>query len=477
MNFVAPISSEIFLAVSAMLLLLAGAYSKEKGDAFVYKTSMLVVLLTIYLLIQKFTPVVALNGMFINDEFALFMKVTVLGAVFCVLFMAAESYQKGAKNPLPFEFPVLVMLSAVGMMVMISANNLMSLYMGLELQSLALYVLTAMRRDSIKSTEAGLKYFMLGALSSGILLYGSSLIYGFLGTLQFQEIATLLGSDSHVSIGVIFGMVLVFVGLCFKISAVPFHMWAPDVYEGAPKIITSFFASAPKVAAVALFVRVAIGPFGNITDQWQQIIICVSIGSMVVGAFGALVQTNIKRLLAYSSIGHMGFAMVGLAAGTVEGIQGVLVYTVLYVTMSLGVFAFVLLMKRRGDDVEKISDLAGMGKDRPLFALGLTALMFSMAGIPPLAGFFGKFYVFKAAMAQELYALSIIGVLSSVVSAYYYIKIIKVMYFDKAREALDTNVGLEMKLVLTILVGFNILYLTFPSSLLNAAKTAAESLF
>ncbi len=478
MQFLFHLSTEIFIAVSSLLLLVSGAFLKtESGVRFVYKTSLLVLILAVYLLFSKYTPYQDPNDMFINDAFGLFLKTIILAATFLVLVMAGESYEKGSKNPLPFEFPILVLLSTVGMLVMVGSANLLSLYMGLELQSLALYVLTALRRNNRRASEAGLKYFMLGALSSGILLYGCSLIYGFTGSINFADIALFVEAHHDVSVGVLFGMILIFVGICFKISAVPFHMWAPDVYEGAPKIITAFFASAPKVAAIAIFLRLAITPFGTISDQWQQVIIFISIASMLVGAFGALVQTNIKRLLAYSSIGHMGFVLVGLAAGTQEGVRSVLIYTALYVVMSIGAFACVILMKRQGEDVENISDLAGVAKDSPLYAAGLSILMFSMAGVPPMAGFFGKFYVFKAAISEELYTLSIIGVLSSVVAAYYYIKIVKVMYFDKLREAMDKNITLEMKMVLAVTCGFNLIYFISPSWLLEYASYAAESLF
>ena len=321
-----------------------------------------------------------------------------------------------------------MLLSTLGMMVLISAGDLIMLYLGLELMSLALYVVAASNRDNAKSTEAGLKYFVLGALSSGMLLYGASLIYGFTGTVSFAGIAAAAKTGS---IGIVFGLVFLLAGLCFKVSAVPFHMWTPDVYEGAPTPVTAFFASAPKVAALAVFTRVALTAFPGIVSQWQQIVVFVAIASMALGSFAAIGQKNIKRLMAYSSIGHMGFALVGLAAGTAEGAQGVLVYISIYVAMTLGSFAVILTMKRNGQHVENISDFAGLSRTNPLLAFFFAMLLFSLAGIPPLAGFFAKWYVFVAAIKAGLFTLAVIGVLASVVGAFYYLTIIKVMYFDE----------------------------------------------
>jgi NADH-quinone oxidoreductase subunit N len=357
--------------------------------------------------------------------------------------------------------------------MLISAADLIALYLGLELMSLPLYVVAASHRDSLRSTEAGLKYFVLGALSSGMLLYGASLVYGFTGTVSFTGIAQAAGQGG---VGLIFGVVFLFAGFCFKVSAVPFHMWTPDVYEGAPTPITAFFAAAPKVAGIAMFVRAAVMAFPSITSQWQQIIVFVSIASMVLGSFAAIGQRNIKRLMAYSSIGHMGFALIGLAAGTPEGVQGVLVYVAIYVSMTLGVFAVILSMRRSSGMVETIDQLAGLSRTNPTAAFFMAMLLFSMAGIPPLAGFFAKFYVFVAAIKAGLYILAVIGVLASVVGAYYYLLIIKTMYFDDAAEGFQT-MPIELKVVLAVCGLFNILFFLYPGPLVGTASAAAHSLF
>jgi NADH-quinone oxidoreductase subunit N len=360
---------------------------------------------------------------------------------------------------------------------MVSANDFIALYMGIELQSLSLYVLAAFRRDSLRSTEAGLKYFVLGALSSGMLLYGCSLIYGFSGYTGFDAVAGSLSTGNGVPMGVAAGVVFVIAGLAFKVSAVPFHMWTPDVYEGAPTPITAFFAVAPKIAAMAMVIRVLYGPFGNMVEVWQQVIVFVSLASMVLGAFAAVAQTNIKRLMAYSSIGHVGYALVGVAAGTKAGVSGVLIYLALYLFMNVGTFACILSMRRGGRMVESISDLAGLSRTHPLMAAALAAFMFSMAGVPPLAGFWGKLYVFQAAVGSELYVLAVIGVLSSVVSCFYYLRIVKLMYFDESVEALDRNIGKEMKLVLVACSAVVLLFIFLPGPIAGPATAAAASLF
>jgi len=347
------------------------------------------------------------------------------------------------------------------------------LYLGLELMSLALYVVAASNRDDAKSTEAGLKYFVLGALSSGMLLYGASLIYGFTGTISFAGIAAAAKTGS---IGIVFGLVFLLAGLCFKVSAVPFHMWTPDVYEGAPTPVTAFFASAPKVAAMAVFTRATLTAFPGIVTQWQQIIVFVSIASMGLGAFAAIGQKNIKRLMAYSSIGHMGYALVGLAAGTAEGAQGVLVYLSIYVTMTLGAFAVILGMKRNGEPLEQISDFSGLSRTNPALALVFAVLLFSLSGVPWLAGFFAKWYVFVAAIKANLFTLAVIGVLTSVVAAYYYLAIVKVMYFDEPLAQPDP-VRLELNAVLAVTGVFNLLFFAYPAPLVSAATAAAKSLF
>ena len=375
-----------------------------------------------------------------------------------------------------FEYAVLILLSTLGMMMLISAADLIALYLGLELMSLPLYVVAASHRDSLRSTEAGLKYFVLGALSSGMLLYGASLTYGFTGTVSFAGIAHAAGQGGPAGIGLIFGIVFLFAGFCFKVSAVPFHMWTPDVYEGAPTPVTAFFAAAPKVAGIAMFVRVAVMAFPGITSEWQQIVVFVSIASMALGAFAAIGQRNIKRLMAYSSIGHMGFALIGLAAGTSEGVQGVLVYMAIYITMTLGVFAVILSMRRQNGMVESIDQLAGLARTHPATAFFMAMLLFSMAGIPPLAGFFAKFYVFLAAIKAGLYLLAVIGVLASVVGAYYYLAIVKTMYFDEPAESFY-DMPHELRVVLAVCGLFNILFFVYPGPLIGVASAAAHSLF
>jgi NADH-quinone oxidoreductase subunit N len=373
-----------------------------------------------------------------------------------------------------FEFPVLILLSTLGMMMLISANDFIALYLGLELMSLALYVIAAFRRSDLRATEAGLKYFVLGALSSGMLLYGVSLIYGYSGSVAFGDVAASV--RDHSDIGVLFGLVFVLAGLAFKISAVPFHMWTPDVYEGAPTPVTTFFASAPKIAAMAILVRVAFAAFPGIAHDWRQILTFVSIASMALGAFAAIGQNNFKRLMAYSSIGHMGYALVGLAAGTVEGAQSVIVYMAIYVVMTLGTFAAILTMRRGGKAVETISDLSGLARTDGTMAFFLATMMFSLAGIPPLAGFFAKFYVFLAAIKAGLFTLAVIGVLASVVGAYYYLLIVKIMYFDEPAPGFE-RVPASLGVVLGVSGVLNTLFFAYPSPLLNAATAAAKSLF
>jgi len=375
------------------------------------------------------------------------------------------------------EFPVLIVIATLGMLLMVSANDLIALYLGLEMQSLSLYVIAAINRDSVKSTEAGLKYFVLGALSSGMMLYGASLIYGFTGQTTFTGIASVVSAGAGpASIGLIFGIVFLIVGLAFKVSAVPFHMWTPDVYEGAPTPVTAFLAAAPKVAAIGLFVRAMVVPFPAVTHDWQQILVFISIASMVLGSFAAIGQRNIKRLMAYSSIGHMGFALVGLAAGTEAGVQGVILYIIIYLAMTLGTFAVILSMRRGEGPVENIDDLAGMSRTHPAQAFILAALLFSLAGIPPLAGFFAKFYVFLAAVQSGLYALAVIGVLASVVGAYYYLRLVKIMYFDDPAPSFQPMAA-ELRVVLGLSGAFTILYVLVAGPIGAVAEVAAKSLF
>ena len=465
---------EVVLACLAMLLLMYGVFKKDDANDNV--TLGAVVSLAIVAALVIFTSegkVTAFGGAFVVDTFARVMKVMALFGS-AVAIILSTHFMKRVKMA-RFEYPILVMLAGVGMMMMISANDLISLYVGLELQSLSLYVVAAIDRDSARSSEAGLKYFVLGALSSGMLLYGASLVYGFTGTTTFPQIAAAL-SASGSSLGLVFGLVFIIAGLAFKVSAVPFHMWTPDVYEGAPTPVTAFFAAAPKIAAMALFVRVMISPFAAVAQDWQQILVFVSIASMVLGAFAAIGQNNIKRLLAYSSIGHMGFALVGLASGSQEGAQGVIVYMMIYLISTLGVFACVLAMRRKGQHLEQVSDLAGLAHNNKALAFVLAMLMFSLAGIPPLAGFFGKYFVFLAAVKSGLYALAIIGVVASVVGAYYYLRIVKIIYFDEPAEKFDALDG-EVKWVAYASGAFALLFVGFANYLVNLAEAAAKSLY
>ncbi|MFN4141660.1 NADH-quinone oxidoreductase subunit NuoN [Aestuariivirga sp.] len=467
---------EVVLALFAMALLMLGVFRKEDASGTVTLISVVALAIAGALVIWGGEGrAEAFAGAFVSDTFARVMKVLALFGS-AVALVLSDSFMKrdGSQR---FEYPVLILLATSGMMLMISANSLIALYMGLELQSLSLYVLAAINRDSARASEAGLKYFVLGALSSGMLLYGASLVYGFTGTTSFPLIAQHLSAHG-AGIGMIFGLVFIIAGLAFKISAVPFHMWTPDVYEGAPTPVTAFFAAAPKVAAVALITRTMVEPFGAILPDWQQIIVFISIASMALGAFAAIGQNNIKRLLAYSSIGNMGYALVGLAAGTAEGVQGVVVYMIIYMIMTLGSFACVLAMRRRGHMVEEISDLSGIARTNKGLAFVFAMLMFSLAGIPPLAGFFAKYFVFLAAVKAGLYALAVIGVVTSVVGAYYYLRIVKIMYFDEPKEAFDEMDG-EVKLVAYASGAFTLLFVVpwIASPVIDVAAAAAKSLY
>jgi NADH-quinone oxidoreductase subunit N len=477
----APAITEIFLVCVGLALLMVGAFRGREPDASHLVTPLCVMALVVgifLLLAGDKATAAAFDGQFVNDRFAVYLKVlTLLGAAVCVVMSPPFLRGEGAER---FEFPVLALLSTVGMLMMISANSLIALYLGLELQSLALYVMTAFLRDQTRSSEAGLKYFVLGALASGLLLYGCSLIYGFTGTLSFEGLAQIFrthaAAGAPISTGVLIGLVFLAAGLAFKLAAVPFHMWTPDVYEGAPTPVTAFLAAAPKVAAIGLTLRVFYQPFGEWAAQWQQIVVFISVASMLLGSFAAIGQTNIKRLMAYSSIGHIGFALVGFAAGTQDGAQSVLFYMAIYVVMTVGAFGCILLMRRGGQAVEEIEDLAGLGRTQPMLAAAMAIFMFSLAGIPPLAGFFAKIYVFFAAIEAGLVMLAVIGVLASVVGAYYYIRIVKVMYFDEAREPFDRPVGREFAVIVGGAAIFNLVFCLHPSLLLNEAEIAAAAL-
>jgi len=464
---------ELILAGGALVLLMLGvATRRERGELILWLAIILLALAGIFVASGEGTTTL-FHKSFIVDPFARTMKLLTLAGAAVALLMSVD-YWRGAGG-VRFEFPVLLLLATTGMLMMISANDLIALYVGLEQQSLALYVVAAFQRDSPRSSEAGLKYFVLGALSSGMLLYGASLVYGFTGSTGFDDIA-LAVQPSGANIGLIFGLVFLMAGFAFKISAVPFHMWTPDVYEGAPTPVTAFFAAAPKLAAMALTARVLITAFPAVTLEWRQIVVFLAIASMALGSFAAIGQTNIKRLMAYSSIGHMGYALVGLAAGTTEGVQGVIIYLAIYLAMTLGTFACILAMRRDGRMVEDIDQLSGLSSTSPLMAFLLAMLLFSLAGVPPLAGFFAKFYVFLAAIHAGLYALAVIAVLLSVVGAYYYLRIVKIMYFDAPAERFEP-MDTPLAAVLGVTGLFILLYFIYPAPLVAFAGAAANSLF
>jgi NADH-quinone oxidoreductase subunit N len=470
----APAYPELLLAIGAVAVLLVAVFFKTDRSRLIAGASIILLAAVLVVILTQPGDAVLFNGAFISDAFSRYMKALVVGASGLTLLISMSSAKENGIAK--FEHSVLVLLATLGMMVMVSANDLMSLYIGLELQSLALYVVAAMKRDDSKATEAGMKYFVLGALSSGMLLYGASLVYGFTGTTQLDQIVAAIAMEDR-SIGLIFGMVFLLAGIAFKISAVPFHMWTPDVYEGAPMPVTAFFAAAPKVAAMALLIRVVTVSFGPIAHDWQQIVIFLSIASMVLGAFAGIGQQNLKRLMAYSSIGHVGFALVGLSAGTSVGVEGVAVYMAIYVAMTVGIFTCILSLRTADGPIEKISDVAGLGQRRPFVAAMMAVLMFSLIGLPPLAGFFAKWQVFLAAMEANLFVLAVIGVLASAVSAYYYLRIIKTMYFDEP-VAEFAAIPAELTVVMAG-VGFLIVtyFITVGGPLTNAAHIAAGSLF
>ena len=469
---------EVTIVVLTLLLLLYGAFLGNKSTGTVSWLSIITMCLAVILVISSpIERVTAFNHLFVVDEFSNYAKLLILIAASLTLILAMP-YNK-RENILQFEFPILILFAVVGMMMMVSANDLISLYLGIELQSLSLYILATIRRDSVKSAEAGLKYFVLGALSSGILLYGMSMVYGFSGSTGFDSLTIVFDnySDKDSIIGVTVGLVFIMAGLAFKVSAVPFHMWTPDVYEGAPTPITTFFAIAPKVAAMILIIRILIQPFGEFFDQWQQIIWFISAASMILGAFAAINQSNIKRLMAYSSIGHMGFILVGLVAGNESGTQAVLLYLTVYLFMNIGTFACILAMRRQGRMVEDIDQLAGLSRTNPIMAICLTIFMFSMAGIPPLAGFFGKYFIFKAAIEANLYTLTVLGLLASVVSAYYYLRIVKLMYFDSPLDSFDLPVGKEISIVTIGMSAVVVFFIFIIWPILNTTAIAAATLF
>jgi len=455
---------EIFLSLAIMFMLILGVF-KKKSSKLIQNFSLIILLITAVITFNETlsnNTILIFNESMIIDYFSSFMKIITLIAAFLVLAISS-SYLKTLKL-LKIEYPILILSSVLGMMIMISSNDLIVFYMGLELQSLALYVLATFNRDNLKSSEAGLKYFVLSALSSGLLLYGCSLIYGFTGSTNFQEIASQLNSNNYA---VTFGIVFILVGLAFKISAVPFHMWAPDVYEGSPTSVTLFFTMVPKVAALTVFIRFLYVPFLNLIEQWQMILIFLSIASMIFGAIAAIGQQNLKRLIAYSSIGHIGYTLAGLATGTNEGIQSSIVYITIYIIMNLGLFSCLLMMKRNEIYYESIEDLSGLSKNHPLMSISLLVILFSLAGIPPLAGFFAKFYIFKSVLEQSMYFLAIVGLLSTVIAAFYYLRIIKIIYFDKEKEKYDTDHSIWLKFSLIFSTLIILTYFIFPGHLID----------
>ena len=464
LNLILP---EIFISLSIMFLLILGVYKKE-GSKLTFNISLLVLLITAIITFNEtfaISRTTLFNDSVVIDYMASLMKIITLLGAFLALIISS-SYLKTFKI-FKIEYPILILSSVLGMMVMISSNDLMVFYMGLELQSLALYVLATFNRDQLKSSEAGLKYFVLSALSSGLLLYGCSLIYGFSGSTNFNIISNQLNSNEYV---LTFGIVFILVGLAFKISAVPFHMWAPDVYQGSPTTVTLFFTMVPKIAALTVFIRFLYVPFLNLIDQWQMIIVFLSIASMLFGAIAAIGQTNIKRLIAYSSIGHIGYTLAGLATGSNEGIQSSIVYISIYIIMNLALFSCLLMLKRNNEYYEEIEDLSGLSKNHPLLSLSLLIILFSLAGIPPLAGFFAKFYIFKAVIEQSMYFLAIIGLLSTVIAAFYYLRVIKIIYFDKEKEKYDQDHNIWLKFSLTFSTILILLYFVFPSQLIDVVS-------
>jgi NADH-quinone oxidoreductase subunit N len=464
---------EIVLAVAGLVILVAGVIPRDRDTTFGCAMAVIGAFLVTGVLVIAQGEGTAFGGQYVADDFSAFMKLLSLAGAALGLLLALDWNERSSLSR--FEYPVLILFATLGMMVMVSANDLMSLYLGLELLSLPLYVLAGFDRDNPRSAEAALKYFVLGALSSGMLLYGASLVYGFAGTTNFDRLADALSANGGVSAGVVVGVVFIIAALAFKIAAVPFHMWTPDVYEGAPTPVTAFFAAAPKVAGIAILVRSLAGPFGDLAGQWQQVIVLASLGSMLLGAFAAIGQQNVKRLMAYSSINNVGFILMGLAVGGESGLRGVLLYTAIYVAMTLGCFAVLVAMRRQGRAVERVEDLAGLSKTDPGMALAMAIFMFSLAGIPPLAGFFAKLYVLLPAVEQGFWVLATVGVLSSVVAAYYYLRIIKVMYFDEAMPAFDARPA-GVSVVLTATALFTTLFFLFPGAMLAAARQAVAAI-
>ena len=466
MNIIATIIPEIFLSISIMILLIFGVFIKESFN-IVYKSSIVVLIFAVLLLVNNFENFSQIfNDSYLIDNLSNYIKTLSIISAIVVLLISYEYINSLKINK--FEYPILIISSLLGAMIMISANDLIVFYMGLELQSLPLYVLASIDRENERSTEAGLKYFVLSALSSGLLLYGCSLIYGFTGSTNFQLIAQNFNSNN---LGLIFGIVFIIVGLGFKISVVPFHMWTPDVYEGSPTSVTVFFALVPKIAAMTVFIRFTNVAFAGIFDQWQLILIFLSVGSMILGAVAAIGQDNIKRLMAYSSIGHMGYALAGILTGTIEGTKSTIIYLTIYAVMNAGMFACIFFMKRKEKYFENIKDLSGLSKTNPLLAVGFLIMLFSLAGIPPLAGFFAKFYIFVAVIESKLYLLAVIGLVTTVISAFYYLRIVKIIYFDESKTSFQSVKNLPLKFVLLTSSLIILLYFVYPSILIDMTSS------
>lgn len=466
---------ELFLAIIGMGFLLAGVMQGNRAtDVLSWSACISFAIAGVILLRMDADTTQVLNGMLVIDDFAITVKLILLVGLIASLALSIQYlYQERIAR---FEYPVLIVFAGIGMMLMVSANNLLGLYMALELQSLALYVLAAFHRNSLRSAEAATKYFILGALSSGMLLFGISLIYGFTGSIQFDVIAESLADLNLMPPGFTVGMVFVLAAIAFKVSAAPFHMWTPDVYQGAPSSVTAFFAIVPKIAALAMLMRLLFVPFEAASAQWGQVMYFMAVASLIFGSFAAIAQTNIKRLMAYSSISNMGYAMIGIIAGGALGVSSVLIFLTVYLFMTVGIFVVILCMRREGIAVEKISDLAGLSKTRPVLAYIMAALMFSMSGIPPLAGFFGKLFIFEAAVAEGYYYLATLGIVASVVAAFYYLRIIKVMFFDEPADAFDEGISIERRVILAISMIFILGFIIDPASIKDTAMIAAESL-
>ena len=466
MQSIVYILPELFLSLTIMTLLMVGVFVKKSFN-LVYFLTILSLIFAIALILNQPDEIIKIfNDSYIIDRLSIFMKVLTL--LFCsFVLLSSKDYVK-SNNIDKIEYPIIILSSTLGMILMISSYDLMIFYLGLELQSLSLYILASFKRNNERSTEAGLKYFVLSALASGLLLYGCSLIYGFTGSTNFEIISTNL---NEANTGAVFGIVFIIVGLAFKVSAVPFHMWTPDVYEGSPTSVTSFLALVPKIAAISVFIRFMYVPFINVIDQWQTIIIFLSIASMILGAVAAIGQNNIKRLMAYSTIGHMGYALAGLATGTNQGIQSTIVYLTIYLVMNLGAFGCIFMMKRENIFYENINDLSGLSKNHPMLAFSFLIILFSLAGIPPLAGFFAKFYIFMAVIEVKMYALAIIGLVTTVVSSFYYLRIVKVVYFDRPKKPFDESYDWGLKSTLILSSILILIYFIYPSILTSVVSS------